>query len=275
VVMMILLLVVSLPFLTRSRASEGSASETLPELRFETGVRKIRRVDENLVIAEFLKSEFYQDEFKSYRARFAQLVNRPDFSNQRENTLRRALLFRRRGRLWRELPADTQWWEVELTPIDIYHMRVFPRNQWLRYGIPNFLLPETAERIRSRILSHSEDAFIAKLRSLSLEMKQNSEFSSVILITINESTPLTIIEGNHRMTAASLGSPDDVHRRFRFLCGFSPHMAECCWYQTDVSTLWRYAKNTVAYYVKHRRKIAADISTDAVEEPSAAEAAKS
>ena len=275
VVMMILLLVVSLPFLRRSRVSEGSASETLPELRFETGVRKIRRVDENLVIAEFLKSEFYQDEFKSYRARFAQLVNRPDFSNQRENTLRRALLFRRRGRLWRELPADTQWWEVELTPIDIYHMRVFPRNQWLRYGIPNFLLPETAERIRSRILSHSEDAFIAKLRSLSLEMKQNSEFSSVILITINESTPLTIIEGNHRMTAASLGSPDDVHRRFRFLCGFSPHMAECCWYQTDVSTLWRYAKNTVAYYVKHRRKIAADISTDAVEEPSAAEAAKS
>jgi len=232
-------------------------------------------VDENLVIAEFLKSEFYQNEFKDYRARFAELVNRPDFSNQRENTLRRALLFRRRGRLWRELPSDTQWWEVELTPIDIHHMRVFPRNQWLRYGIPNFLLPETTERIRTRILSHSEDAFIAKLRSLSLEMKQNSEFSSVILITIDESTPLTIIEGNHRMTAASLGSPDDIHRRFRYLCGFSPHMAECCWYQTDISTLWRYAKNTVAYYVKHRRKIAADISPEAVEESSAAQAAKS
>jgi O-antigen/teichoic acid export membrane protein len=275
VLMMILLLVVSLPFLRRSSVSEETLSENLPEIGFETGVRKIRPVDENLVIAEFLKSEFYQDEFKNYRARFAELVNRPDFTNQRENTLRRALLFRRRGRLWRELPSDTQWWEVELTPIDIYHMRVFPRNQWLRYGIPNFLLPETAERIRSRILSHSEDAFIAKLRSLSLEMKQNSEFSSVILISIDESTPLTIIEGNHRMTAASLGSPDDIHRRFRFLCGFSPRMAECCWYQTDVSTLWRYAKNTVAYYVKHRRKIAADISPEALEESSAAEAAKS
>ncbi len=275
VLMMILLLVVSLPFLRRSSVSAETLSEPSPEIGFETGVRKIRPVDENLVIAEFLKSEFYQDEFKDYRARFAQLVNRPDFSNQRENTLRRALLFRRRGRLWRELPSDTQWWEVELTPIDIHHMRVFPRNQWLRYGIPNFLLPETTERIRSRILSHSEDAFIAKLRSLSLEMKQNSEFSSVILITIDESTPLTIIEGNHRMTAASLGSPDDIHRRFRYLCGFSPRMAECCWYQTDVSTLWRYAKNTVAYYVKHRRKIAADISPEALEESSAAETAQS
>jgi len=275
VLMMLLLLVVSLPFLRRANVSEETLREPSPEIGFETGVRKIRPVDENLVIAEFLKSEFYQNEFKDYRARFAELVNRPDFSNQRENTLRRALLFRRRGRLWRELPSDTQWWEVELTPIDIHHMRVFPRNQWLRYGIPNFLLPETTERIRTRILSHSEDAFIAKLRSLSLEMKQNSEFSSVILITIDESTPLTIIEGNHRMTAASLGSPDDIHRRFRYLCGFSPHMAECCWYQTDISTLWRYAKNTVAYYVKHRRKIAADISPEAVEESSAAQAAKS
>ena len=24
-------------------------------------------------------------------------------------------------------------------------------------------------------------------------------------------------------------------------------MTECCWYQTDLSTLWRYARNFVAY----------------------------
>lgn len=274
VLMMILLFVVSSPFLRKSGVYAGTEGEASPEIRIETGMRKIRPVDENLVIAEFLKSEFYQEEFTEYRVRFAHLVTHPDFSNERENTLRRALLFRRRGRLWRELPSDTQWWEVELTPLDIYQMRVFPRNQWLRYGIPNFLLPETAERIRNRILSHSEDAFISKLRSLSLEMKQKSEFSSVILITIDESTPLTIIEGNHRMTAASLGSPGDIHRRFRFLCGFSPRMAECCWYQTDVSTLWRYAKNTVAYYLKHRRKIAADIAPEGLQESSTSETAK-
>ena len=163
-------------------------------------------MDENVVIAEFLRGEFYQGEFTGYRKRFTELVSRPDFSNERENILRKALLYRRRGRLWRELPRDTQWWEVELTPADIHRMRVFPRNQWLRYGVPNFLLGETAERIRGRIVSNSSDAFIDKLRSLSLEMKQNSVFSSVILITIDEATPITIIEGNHRMTAASLGS---------------------------------------------------------------------
>lgn len=274
VLMMVLLLVVSLPFLRSSVNTASSLIGSGLAPQFETGLRKIRRVDENMVIAEFLRGEFYQGEFTDYRKRFTALVSRPDFSNERENILRRALLYRRRGRLWRELPPDTEWWEVELTPVDLNRMRVFPRNQWLRYGVPNFLLPETAERIRNRILSNSGDAFIDKLRSLSLEMKQDSTFSSVILITIDEGTPLTIIEGNHRMTAASLGVPDEVHRRFRYLCGFSPNMAECCWYQTDVSTLWRYAKNTVAYYLKHRRQMAAEISAEVLDESNNPEPAR-
>ena len=273
VLMLILLLLVSLPFLRKSRSAEKSLAEA-QGFGDQTGLRKIRRVDENVVIAEFLRGEFYQGEFTGYRKRFTELVSHPDFSNERENVLRKALLYRRRGRLWRELPHDTQWWEVELTPAEVQRMRVFPRNQWLRYGVPNFLLGETAERIRARILSNSSDAFIDKLRSLSLEMKQDSMFSSVILITIDEATPITIIEGNHRMTAASLGAPEEVHRRFRYLCGFSPHMAECCWYQTDVSTLWRYAKNTVSYYLKHRRQIAAEISAGVLDETGEAEPAK-
>jgi hypothetical protein len=262
VLMMILLFSVSLPFLQGSASSE-EALQPAGFARFQTGLRKIRRIHENEVIAEFLRGEFYQDEFKRYRKRFAMLVSHPDFSNERENSLRRALLFRRRGRLWQELPADTDWWEVELTPLEVSRIRVFPRNQWLRYGIPSFLLPETVERIRTRILSRTGDNFIEKLRSLSLEMKmqQNSKFDCVILITVDELTPLTIIEGNHRMTAAALGVPGEIHQRFRFMCGFSPHMSECCWYQTDMSTLWRYAKNTIAYYVKHRRKIVAEITT--------------
>jgi hypothetical protein len=146
-----------------------------------------------------------------------------------------------------------------MTAEDVLRTRVFPRNQWLRYGAPGFFLPDTVERIRGRILANSRDPFVLKLRSLSIEMAQNIEYSSVILITIDETTPLTIIEGNHRMTAAALVSPESLHCRFRFLCGFSRHMAECCWYQTNVSSLWRYAKNTVAYYFIHRRMLIEEI----------------
>jgi O-antigen/teichoic acid export membrane protein len=255
VLMLVLVLVVSVPFLRAKPADSFIASDEA-----QIGLRKIRRVSEDQVITEFLQSEFYQEEFSRVRERFATLVSDPDFTDENANVLRRALLYQRRGRLWRELPQDTEWWEVELAPEDLGRVRVFARNQWLRYGAPGFLLMETVEKVRQRIVSRSRDSFIQKLRSLSLELIQDTSYSSIILISMNDSTPLTIIEGNHRMTAAGLVSAETLHRRFRFICGFSPRMAECCWYRTDASTLSRYLLNTIAYYLIDRHKVAATIS---------------
>jgi len=252
VLMLVLLLVVSVPFIRNAWTAEAHDPSSSGAV---TGLTRLRRVDENEVIAQFLESEFFQTEYKDYREVYADLVLNPNLSDARENAIRRALLFHRRGRLWRELPPDTEWWEVELQPEDVNRIRIFARNHWLRYGAPTFLLVDTAENVRSRIADHSKDAFITKLRSLSTEMAQDAEYSSVILITINDSTPFTILEGNHRMTAAALLSPETLNRRFRFICGFSPRMAECCWYRTDLSTLWGYAVNTLAYYLIDRHKL--------------------
>jgi hypothetical protein len=49
------------------------------------------------------------------------------------------------------------------------------------------------------------------------------------------------------MAAAMLASPATVHQRFRFYCGLSSKMTQCCWYQTDLATLSRYARNIVRY----------------------------
>ena len=255
VVMLGLLFVVSVPFV---RALEPSRSPSVA-LADPPQLRKIRLITEDEVIAQFLQGEFYQNEFRRYRDAFDGLVNRPDLNDAYENALRRALLFRRRGLLWRQLPPETEWWEVELSAEDLRRVRVFARRQWLRYGAPGFSFLATVERIRDRIASNSRDPFIAKLRSLSQEIEQDVEYSSVLLITIDEFTPMTILEGNHRMTAAALVSPETAHERFRFVCGFSRRMAECCWYRTDVSTLWKYAVNTVAYYLVHRQKFNAAV----------------
>jgi len=59
------------------------------------------------------------------------------------------------------------------------------------------------------------------------------------------------------MTAAALVSPETVHQRFRFLCGFSPRMEQCCWYQTNASTLFRYARNGFSYHFKYRKMMSA------------------
>ncbi len=254
VLMLALVLVVSIPFLRARPANSLAVSEEA-----QTRLRKIRRVSEDQVITEFLQSEFYQEEFARVRERFATLVSEPDFTDENANKLRKALLYQRRGRLWRELPEDTEWWEVELAPEDLGRVRVFARNQWLRYGAPGFFLMETVEKVRGRIVSRSRDSFIQKLRSLSLELMQDASYSSIILISINELTPMTIIEGNHRMTAAGLVSPATLHHRFRYVCGFSSRMAECCWYRADASTLWRYLVNTITYYLIDRHKVAATI----------------
>src|SRR6266576_4503168 len=85
------------------------------------------------------------------------------------------------------------------------------------------------------------------MRLVAADLRGNGVPNSVLLIGEDEGSPLTIIEGNHRMAAAMLVSPTAVARQFRFYCGLSPEMSNCCWYRTDLKTLSRYAANIVRY----------------------------
>lgn len=246
VLMIILLMVVSVPFLRARRALEAA------EIGAASSLVRLRRVNEEEVIAEFLKAEFYQPEFDPYRERYSSVVYHPDLSSERENTARRALLFRRRGRLWRELPRDTEWWEVQLQDSDLPRIRAFPRKQWRSFAAGNFHLLEMIERIRRKVESPDDGHFATKMRSVVSDLKENLVPNSVLLIGVDDQSPLTIVEGNHRMAAAMLECPSTVTQQFRFYCGLSPRMTQCCWYQTDLATLSRYAKNIVRYMFHDR-----------------------
>lgn len=206
-------------------------------------MKRLRRVTEAEVISEFLKNEFYQDEFHHDREQFERIVLEPDVTNDAENALRRALLFRRRGHMWRELPGDTQWWELELEPADLHNVRVFPRAQWRRVADGSFYIEDIVRRIRSHEFSGKDKSFIAKVHALAYRLRHHDDTSTIMLIGIDEEQPLTILEGNHRLTAALLASPELARARFRVVCGFSPRMTESCWYETNLSNLWRYACN--------------------------------
>ena len=149
--------------------------------------------------------------------------------------------------MWRELPYDTEWWEVELSPEDLARIRVFPRAQWRRIAKGSFYLLDVVERLRTRIEQGASGEFFFKIRSLSESLPEQAVCTSILLIGVDRFSPLTIIEGNHRLAAAMLVSPDLALSRFRFLCGFSLRMTQCCWYQTDIATLWRYGKNRMKY----------------------------
>jgi len=239
-VLMILLLVVLMVPLLRNHL-------TSPAPLVYSSLRLQRLLTEEEVMAEFLRSEFHHPEFDEYRHEFDAVVRHPDLNNSRENAVRQALLFLRRGAMWRELPADTRWFEVELRTEDLARIRFFPRAQWRRVAQGSFYLTDVVERIRLQLNSSFHDEFFVKLRSLSSSVQENLINPTVLLIGVDNTGPLTILDGNHRMAAAMLGQSSEVLNRLHFICGFSPEMTRCCWYATNVNTLLRYFKNLVRY----------------------------
>jgi O-antigen/teichoic acid export membrane protein len=240
VLMIILLFVLMIPLLRNQLTPKAQGTYSNLRLR--------RLLTEQEVMAEFLRSEFHHPEFDDYRQEFESLVKSPNLESSRENAVRQALLFLRRGAMWRELPADTKWFEVELTANDLNRIRFFPRAPWRRAADGSFYMKDVVERLRVQLAQPSDDQFFRKLRLLSSTVEKNLVNPTVLLIGINNTGPLTILDGNHRMAAALLSQPVPTLDRFRFICGFSPDMVRCCWYHSNVNTLLRYLKNLVRYF---------------------------
>jgi hypothetical protein len=210
-------------------------------------MKRLRAVTEAEAIGEFLKNEFHEPEYNRDRDQFEAYVLRPNYANAEENAIRRALLFRRRGHMWRELPADTQWWLVEIEPHDLKNVHVFPRAQWRKISNGSYSVGDVVDRIRQRSYKDGGNEVIAKIQQLRYRLQAKSYTpSTVLLIGIDSDKPVTILEGNHRFTAAMLVSPTTAHTHFSVLCGFSPRMTECCWYHTNFGNLWRYACHRLA-----------------------------
>ncbi len=203
-------------------------------------IRLIRRVSEDEVIAEFLKSDFEKDIYGDYWEPLHNLVYNPDFGSDHERAKRRALLSIEHLALWEEIPSNTQWYEAELEEDNLSQMRVFPRAQWRKIARGSFNLLEVAETMKQKS-NISGDPFLEKIAALRAHLRQDKlRSNSVVLIGLNENEPLAIIDGNHRFVAAVL---EQQTEKLRFLCGFSPAMGRCCWYKTNPLTLTRYAKN--------------------------------
>jgi hypothetical protein len=243
VLMAVLLVVVAVPFLIDSMTG---AKE---QIRPPKAIRLIRQVSEDEVVAEFLRTDFSNSAFEEYQETLHGLVLTPHLDDAGENAKRRALLFIRHFSLWKELPEGTEWFEVEIRTKDLAQIRVFPRAQWRKLARGNFGITAIAERLRT-FRSHNEagKVFLSKIEALGARLRQDADPGAVLLIGLNESEPLTILDGNHRLVAAILTSPETVSK-FRFLCGLSPRMTECCWYRTNVATLFRYATNLLTHVV--------------------------
>lgn len=244
IMMVFLLMIVAIPFFMSLIDGFTSQSRTM-----FGRLRTIRRVSEDEVIAEFLKNDFHDPVFEDYQESLRPLVTSPDLNNPGENETRRALLFLRHGALWRELPSGTEWFEAEVYASDLHRIHVFPRSHWRKLAGGNFTFPEIIRSFSTgRCFKTAEESFLTKISGLRtwIASAAEKEIGCVLLIGLDENGPMTILDGNHRFVAAALTSTE-TFQKFRFFCGLSPDMVKCCWYKTNLATLFHYGTNMLRY----------------------------
>jgi hypothetical protein len=210
-------------------------------------MKKLRRITEAEVIAEFLKGEFFHKEYDADREQFARIVHQPDLTSGKENALRRALLFRRRNTMWWELPEDRQWWEISFEPADIDQVSVFPRAHWRKLARGNFRARQVAERVRQKMESSQPDEFSRKMAAI-CSGATASPGGLIIFLGLDERHPVTLLEGNHRFIASLLAPRGRLLEGARLVGVFSPRMEKCCWYKTSFQTLFWCLKNRIQHY---------------------------
>ena len=138
-------------------------------------------------MAEFLKTDFHKPEFSKYQESLGGIVTSPNLTDVVENAVRRALLFVRHGALWRELPAGTQWFEVEIEREELERIRVFPRAQWRKLARGNFGLTEVSQRISSGDCNgFADEAFLVKIQQLRDRLEEGWQAGAILLIGLNQ-----------------------------------------------------------------------------------------
>jgi hypothetical protein len=246
ILMAVLLVLVGVPLLV--------SAQTGSKLALQNGgfrpARLIRRVSEHEVVTEFLKSEVNAPEFRQHQATLRKVLTNADLDDTGENAIRRALLFIRHRSLWEEIPNETNWYELEIDEADLGQIRAFPRAQWRKLARGRFSIDHIVDCLRAR--QHNIDAqFLDKITRIRDQfLEDDPGFGAVILIGLNDCGPLTILDGNHRVVAALLSSPGSL-KSIRFLCGLSPRMTECCWYNTNLATLFRYGKHMLSHAIRN------------------------
>lgn len=245
ILLLLLFVAVAIPFLVNSLTDSRAMSPTGPLVP----VRLLRRVPEDAVIAEFLKSDFHRPEFRDYQSSMREVVLQPNLDDPEENDKRRALFFIRHLSLWKEIPGDTEWYEIEMDEPHLENISIFPRAQWRKVANGSFSISDIVDGMQNR-RTMLDSQFTSKVTSIAQALGgDEGELGSVIVIGLNQGEPLTVIDGNHRLVASLLSTPRQF-RKLRFLCGLSPRMSECCWYNSNLVTLFRYARNVLTNTVR-------------------------
>ena len=125
----------------------------------------------------------------------------------------------------------------------------FPGRSGVSVADGNFLLKDIVRRIRTKPFRGRTRDFIAKVQALSYYLRNHEDSSAVLLIGVDDDSPVTVLEGNHRLPPHCWLRLRCCRAGFEFSVDCRQSMSESCWYQTNLPNLWRYAQKSSAQSV--------------------------
>jgi hypothetical protein len=143
----------------------------------------------------------------------ADLIKMPNLDDTAQNHRRRELLYSRRGPLLKQIPASTEWFEVQyLERWHLHQLRAINHRYWTSSGVDDNELLKVARRMRITLLL------------------QPREWAPPVLWGHTKQGPLTILEGNNRLVAYAA-----VRHRLKLGVRVYVGLSEepCCWHPPD------------------------------------------
>lgn len=157
----------------------------------------IKQISIEEVVLEWLQAEWYKSYYDDLRKQYNYLVVDPHLTDSKENALRKDILFRVRHNIIAALyNLSVTWQRVSLETADIARLFIIPASDWYTITGKTFQLQNVPQQVEEDLVGHKA-SILHQLEKLQKGEKLNNK---IIVIGSSEDN-LTIIEGNHRMSA--------------------------------------------------------------------------
>jgi len=214
----------------RGTAAFGSSADTVANVQFLGPATR-----DDLILA-WLRSEW--DRVPPPRPANRDLIDSPDLSNAAENAERVELLYRDRGVILKEVPAEVDYAWVLIEEADLQNLFILPCREWYLDTGGSFRLVDAPANLAAgrefrwgsyrQPINHlaTVDALAPKL--IGYDARTTDEV--LILIAANWDGPYSIIDGSHRAAALYRNSLTEPNLPWKALLAFGPPIADCMWH---------------------------------------------
>ena len=199
-------------------------------------MRIIGVVDENYMVAEFLKAEIDSSRFGDAITQVLHMHNltdnyirNPNLESETENRIRKLILGSTRGynndrALFLGFPKEVQWKTVELEADDLGRVIYAKHETWDKLTNGTRRLKDGAKNL----INEKKIAGTDQILSISADYSLGKKYPDLILLNDSENNRLVLVEGHSRATAYALNYK--IKTPIRAIIGFSKNAKDWHWY---------------------------------------------